>query len=118
MAEAGRQSGRTKEEGTIDISNVMIICPRCDKATRVSSVIKDNVKHRVCKKCGEVLDKKYVKPKKKDLTDGKKEAEGEEKKAEKKVLARREVKHTAESVIKKPSKVTSKTAFHRNMGGE
>jgi large subunit ribosomal protein L24 len=114
-----QKSERKETEGTIDISNVMIICPKCDKATRVSHAVKDNVKHRVCKKCGEVIDKKYVKPKKKDVADDKKEAEGEaEKKTEKKPLVRREVKHTAESIIKKPAKPVAKTSFHRNMGGE
>jgi large subunit ribosomal protein L24 len=113
-----QKSERKEVEGTIDISNVMIVCPKCDKATRIGNEVRGGAKHRICKKCGEILDKKYVKPKKKDVADEKKETEGEEKKAEKKVLTRREVKHTAESTIKKPSKVTAKTAFHRNMGGE
>jgi ribosome-binding protein aMBF1 (putative translation factor) len=97
----------------------MIVCPRCDRATRVAHIEKDNSKHRVCKKCGEVLDKKYVKPKKKDAPIDKKEAEGEEKKTEKKPLQRREVKHTAESVIKKPTTmIKPSTKLPRKMGGE
>jgi large subunit ribosomal protein L24 len=114
-----QKSERKSIEGTIDISNVMIICPKCDKATRVSNTRKDGIKHRICKKCGEVLDKKYIKPKKKDIADDKKEAEPEDKKAEKKPLQRREVKHTAESVIKKPtSTVKPSTKLPRKMGGE
>ena len=114
-----QKSERKTTEGTIDISNVMIVCPKCDKATRVGNEIKDKAKHRVCKKCGEVLDKKYVKPKKKDIADDKKGAETEtDKKTDKKPLARREVRHTAESTIKKPTKGMTKTSFHRNMGGE
>jgi large subunit ribosomal protein L24 len=114
-----QKSERKSIEGTIDISNVMIVCPKCDKATRVGSSKKDGVKHRVCKKCGEVIDKKYVKPKKKDTADEKKEAEAEEKTTEKKPLQRREVKHTAESVIKKPTAtIKPSTKLPRKMGGE
>ena len=44
-------------ESFIDISNVMIICPSCKKATRISiSILKDE-KKRVCKKCKAVIDK-------------------------------------------------------------
>jgi transcription initiation factor TFIIIB Brf1 subunit/transcription initiation factor TFIIB len=97
----------------------MIICPRCDKATRVGKEVVENSKHRVCKKCGEVLDKKYVKPKKKDTAGDKKETETEDKKTEKKPLQRREVKHTAESVIKKPAAtIKPSTKLPRKMGGE
>jgi large subunit ribosomal protein L24 len=113
-----QKNERKETEGTIDISNVMIVCPKCDRAIRIAHEIRDNVKHRVCRKCGEILDKKYVKPKKKDTADDKKEAETEEKKPEKKPLARREVKHTAESTIKKPTNITSVKQFHRNLGGE
>jgi len=117
-----QKSERKTKEGTIDISNVMILCPKCDKATRVGNQIKDGAKHRVCKKCGEILDKKYVKPKvKADEKKDDKTETTEEKKVEKKPLARRQVKHTAESVVKKPVAKTkvSNTQFHRkSMGGE
>ncbi len=36
----------------IDISNVKLICSKCDKATRVGHKIVDNKKYRICKKCG------------------------------------------------------------------
>jgi len=43
-------------ESSIDISNVMVVCPSCKKATRVTiSIIKDE-KKRVCKKCKGVID--------------------------------------------------------------
>jgi len=43
-------------ESFIDISNVMVVCPSCKKATRVSiSIIKDE-KKRVCKKCKSAID--------------------------------------------------------------
>jgi large subunit ribosomal protein L24 len=49
----------------IDASNVMLVCPKCGKAARVShkveSVADDNGKMhrkmiRVCKKCGAEID--------------------------------------------------------------
>ncbi|MBO5739091.1 50S ribosomal protein L24, partial [bacterium] len=34
----------------------MILCPSCEKATRVAHKVIDGKKVRVCKKCGEQLD--------------------------------------------------------------
>src|SRR4030042_5441252 len=48
------QTGGIKEvEGFINISNVMLICPKCKKPTRVGFSIneKDGQKRRICKKC-------------------------------------------------------------------
>ena len=53
---AGIQGGLIKLEAPIDSSNVMIICPACEKATRVEMKVIDSKKVRVCKKCGEQLD--------------------------------------------------------------
>ena len=53
------------EEGPIDVSNVMIVCDKCGKATRVAHSEVDGKKVRVCKKCGAVLDKAYAKKSKK-----------------------------------------------------
>ena len=47
-------------EGAIDVSNVMVICPACDKATRVKSSVADGKRVRVCGKCGAVLDSAYA----------------------------------------------------------
>ncbi len=52
----GIQGGLIKKEAPLDSSNVMIICPACEKATRVAHKIVDGKKVRVCKKCGESLD--------------------------------------------------------------
>ena len=44
-------------ESPIHISNVMLICPRCGKPTRIGNKILENGKKvRVCKKCKEVID--------------------------------------------------------------
>ena len=45
----------------LPVSNVMVVCPVCGKPTRVGTemkVVKDkNVRVRVCKKCGEEIDR-------------------------------------------------------------
>ena len=56
MPAAGIQGGLIKLEAPIDSSNVMIICPACEKATRPAMKVIDGKKVRVCKKCGEQLD--------------------------------------------------------------
>ena len=47
-------------EAPIDASNVMVVCPSCDKAIRVKINLEGDTKHRVCPKCGAVLDKAYT----------------------------------------------------------
>jgi large subunit ribosomal protein L24 len=40
-------------EGKLHLSNVMIVCPKCDKKTRVGFKVRDDgFKVRVCKACG------------------------------------------------------------------
>jgi large subunit ribosomal protein L24 len=54
--------GRTMSPGIIEfeapvhISNVMLVCPKCDEATRVRIQREDGVSRRVCKNCGALLD--------------------------------------------------------------
>lgn len=51
-----RQGGIIEREGPIHISNVMVICTKCNKPTRIAKkFLDDNKKVRVCKKCGEIL---------------------------------------------------------------
>ena len=43
-------------EQPIDISNVMIVCPSCQKASRMGSrFLQDGTKELYCKKCGATL---------------------------------------------------------------
>ncbi len=47
------QGGRLSKEMPIDISNVMLVCPECDKPTRTGArILPDGSKERYCKKCG------------------------------------------------------------------
>lgn len=55
---AAGQGGIIEKEGAIHLSNVMVVCPKCDSAVRVGNkVLEDGNKVRVCKKCDEVIDK-------------------------------------------------------------
>ena len=59
-----RQAGRQQVQaqivefnGPIDLSNVMLVCPKCSKPTRVGFRVRDDGwKTRVCKKCGQDID--------------------------------------------------------------
>lgn len=52
----GEPGGRLKQEGTIHVSNVMLVCPKCNAATRVAHGFENDKKVRVCKKCGKNID--------------------------------------------------------------
>ena len=43
-------------EGSIHASNVMLVCPSCQKPSRVSRKVEDGTKVRVCKKCGATIN--------------------------------------------------------------
>lgn len=48
----GEKGQRVEIASPLDVSNVMLICPKCSKETRVGYVIgEDGKKSRVCKKC-------------------------------------------------------------------
>lgn len=54
----GQAGQKIHYEAPIDISNVMVICPSCEKTTRIKHIIlKTGKKQRVCKKCSQSLDK-------------------------------------------------------------
>jgi len=46
--------GIVEQEGTIHVSNVMVVCPKCGAATKTGIKVTDdkNKKVRICKKCG------------------------------------------------------------------
>ncbi len=52
-----QQGGIIHREAPVHGSNVMLVCPKCDRPTRVGRVVQENGdKARVCKKCGAVID--------------------------------------------------------------
>ena len=53
---AGDPSGIIKTEAAVYASKVQVVCPKCNKPTRVGTKIyADGKKDRVCKKCGETF---------------------------------------------------------------
>ncbi len=57
----GQEGGRIEKEGSIHVSNVMLVCPSCKKPTRVGHTFVEGKngeqkKVRVCKKCGKNID--------------------------------------------------------------
>ncbi len=51
------QGGIMTIEGTVHVSNVMLICPSCAVPTRVGRRRENGTRVRVCKKCGKDIDK-------------------------------------------------------------
>ena len=52
-----RQAGIVEREAPINVSNVMLMCSRCDHPTRVGfRFLEDGRKVRICRSCHEVID--------------------------------------------------------------
>ena len=52
-----RQAGIIEQEATIQVSNVMLLCNKCNHPTRVGfHILEDGRKVRICHSCGEVID--------------------------------------------------------------
>ena len=83
--------------GAIDASNVMVVCPKCDKAIRVAYKIEGDKKVRVCKKCGAILD-------------GAKEVNEVKETAKKATKAKAESTETADAPAKKTTRKSTKKA--------
>ncbi|MEW6686375.1 MAG: 50S ribosomal protein L24 [Candidatus Edwardsbacteria bacterium] len=53
-----QQGGILTKESPIHLSNLVLICPKCGKTTRVGRIIlAHGRKARTCKQCGEILEK-------------------------------------------------------------
>ena len=51
------QGGIIEVFGKIHISNLMLVCPRCMRPTRVGiRILEGKRKARYCKKCGDIID--------------------------------------------------------------
>lgn len=52
------QGGILENEAPIHVSNVMLVCPRCEERSRTGIKRTENSKDkiRVCKTCGEMID--------------------------------------------------------------
>jgi large subunit ribosomal protein L24 len=57
-SQQNQKGGIIDVEAPIDISNVMVVCPKCDRPSRIRKKTLENEKRvRICGKCGEILDK-------------------------------------------------------------
>lgn len=53
-----QQGGIIEREGKLHISNVMLICSKCERGVRVGHrLLEDKKKVRICRRCNEILDK-------------------------------------------------------------
>lgn len=51
-----QQGGIIEREGKIHVSNVMVVCTRCDRPVRVGKKVLENGKKvRVCRRCGDAI---------------------------------------------------------------
>jgi large subunit ribosomal protein L24 len=48
--------GKIRFEAPVDVSNVMLVCPKCNKPSRVGMQIEGDTKSRICKKCEALID--------------------------------------------------------------
>ena len=52
-----RQAGIIEREAPIHVSDVMLLCNKCNRPTRVGfQILRDERKVRVCRSCHEVID--------------------------------------------------------------
>jgi large subunit ribosomal protein L24 len=57
-----QSGGRTMNPGIIQfeapthVSNVMLVCPKCDETTRVGMTVVDGERKRICKACQALID--------------------------------------------------------------
>ena len=53
-----RQGGIIEKEAPLPLSNLMVMCSKCNKPVRTGrNKLEDGKSVRVCKKCGDILDK-------------------------------------------------------------
>jgi large subunit ribosomal protein L24 len=58
-SQANQQGGIIEKEAPLDASNLMVICPKCSKTSRVGKkILEDGSKVRICKKCTESIEAK------------------------------------------------------------
>lgn len=50
------QGGIVEKEASIHVSNLMVVCPKCDTPSRLGrKILEDGKRIRVCGSCGEML---------------------------------------------------------------
>ena len=110
------KGGIFKRPAPIEASNVLVVCPVCDKATRIAHKEVDGKKIRICKKCGASLDKEYVKQTKKEAKKSVKASDL--KGANLKPASSEEVATKKAEDKKDASKTTKKASSTKNVEGQ
>ena len=119
---AQQQGGIVKENGSIEVSNVQIVCPVCGQTTRIAVSEVDGKKVRTCKKCNGSLDVAAKKEEPAKKTVRKKSAkaevaEGEEAPAKKTVRKKSVKTETAEGEAPAKKTVRKKSAKTEEVDG-
>ena len=53
-----RQGGIIEREAPLHVSNLMLVCGKCDRATLIGvQVLANDRRARVCRRCGELVDR-------------------------------------------------------------
>ncbi len=53
------QGGIIEKEAPVNVSNVMLVCTKCNKGVRVrTKILADKTKTRVCTQCGEMIERR------------------------------------------------------------
>jgi large subunit ribosomal protein L24 len=54
-----RQGGIIEKEAPIHVSNVLIVCPKCNRGVRTGNrFLEGGKKALICRKCGEIMERK------------------------------------------------------------
>ncbi|UCB47487.1 MAG: 50S ribosomal protein L24 [Spirochaetota bacterium] len=57
-SQQNQKGGIIDIESPVNISNVKVVCPKCDEAVRIrKKQLEDGKRVRACGKCGEIMDK-------------------------------------------------------------
>ena len=57
ISQTRTQTGIIEREAPLHISNVMLVCPTCNEATRIGFRFEGDKKVRFCKRCDATIDK-------------------------------------------------------------
>ena len=52
---SGEKGQIVEKPGPIDVSNAMLICPKCGKPARIGYKLIEKHKYRICKKCSQEI---------------------------------------------------------------
>ncbi|UCE18173.1 MAG: 50S ribosomal protein L24 [Gemmatimonadota bacterium] len=56
-SQSNPKGGIVEKEAPIHISNVMVVCPKCNEPTKIGSkILEGGRRTRQCKQCGEIFD--------------------------------------------------------------